>query len=201
MDSGFAFSFKGNEAPMAVNLKPFILLAWLMAMATSMWGSVGFAGENTKAARLGSPDDDSAKGIERLIVQKTNAYRVAKGLKPLSVSPALNYLALEQTKHTCELKKLEHESDKFPRGWRAFEERLRMVKVNDGGENLARRTAGSAEKWATAVVNGWMESPPHRKNIVSDRFRYIGVGIVTCSDRLIYATQVFSSEPGQTPKR
>ena len=123
------------------------------------------------------------------------------GLKPLLAGPALNYLALEHTRHTCEFKTLEHESDKFPKGWRTLEERLRLVKLDDGGENLALRTAETPEKWAIEVVNGWMKSPNHRKNILNKGFRYIGIGVVACSNRVVYVTQVFSTEPGHLPVR
>jgi len=182
------------------SLKALIVWAWLMVATASISVTVGLAGESPTPPQRGRPDRANVVEIERLIVQRTNAQRVAMGLKPLVVSPALDYLAVEQTRHTCQQKRLEHESDKFPKGWRTFEERLKLVKVNDGGENLASRTEGPAEKWATHVVSGWMDSPNHRKNILSPSFKYIGVGIVACSNRLVYATQVFSSEPGQTPK-
>ena len=50
--------------------------------------------------------------------------------------------------------------------------------------------------WAKEVVKGWMNSPPHRRNILNPRYRYLGVGFLGCPNRLGYATQVFSSQAG-----
>jgi uncharacterized protein YkwD len=43
------------------------------------------------------------------------------------------------------------------------------------GEDLAWGTGGLAKP--EAVVAAWMDSPPHRRNVLSRRFRVVGVGI------------------------
>lgn len=59
------------------------------------------------------------------------------------------------------------------------------------GENIyqfpARR---DQKKLAKNLVDGWMNSPGHRANILHPGFRYLGVGIARSGDS-IYATQNF----------
>ena len=52
---------------------------------------------------------------------------------------------------------------------------------------LARR---NHKKLAKNLVDGWMDSPGHRANILNAQLRHIGVGVAH-SDNYIYATQNF----------
>ena len=54
------------------------------------------------------------------------------------------------------------------------------------GENVA---AGLDE--LDEVMKGWMESEPHRKNILSEKFTEIGVGVARDKKGEPYFTQVF----------
>ena len=101
------------------------------------------------------------------ILKLTNEERVRHGLKQLKSSDALISLAKNQSRNMCESKVLAHENDAFPEGWKKLIQRLKMVKVRSGAENVALRTVESDhEEWAREVVKGWMKSAPHRKNIL-----------------------------------
>jgi uncharacterized protein YkwD len=152
-----------------------------------------------KESRL-PPNGHKVRSMEEAVLLFTNEERSRAGLQPLEPSSALNYLARGQSRNMCAKGALRHESESFPRGWRKFAERLKIVGVRSGGENVAYRTASSeTEKWAKQVVNGWMKSPPHRRNILTPRYLYLGVGIAMCKDDLTYATQVFSPDAGRLP--
>jgi len=100
----------------------------------------------------------------------------------------------------CRADELKHESKAFPEGWQKFLERLRMVGLHGGGENVAFRSIpANPEQWAKAVVKDWMKSPRHRKNILRSEFRYLGVGVEPCKNRIAYITQVFSPDSGHEP--
>lgn len=61
------------------------------------------------------------------------------------------------------------------------------------GENVAWISAG----WdapAEEIVQGWLDSPPHRENIESD-FTHGGMGAARDPEDGWYATQLFSREP------
>jgi len=138
--------------------------------------------------------------IEKSILFFTNNERTARGLPALHRSPALAYLAGRQTENMCAARSLEHESDAFPNGWKKFTDRLKAARLRSGAENIGYRTLREQpEKWAREVVNGWMKNPQNSKNILNPRWRYLGVGIRMCANRIAYATQVFSSDPGRMP--
>jgi uncharacterized protein YkwD len=135
---------------------------------------------------------------EHHIVVFTNETRARNKLAPLRESDALKAIARNHSEHMCETRSLLHESSKFPKGWGRFSDRLRRANVIQGAENIAYVSLGrDAKAWAKTVVDGWMQSPRHRKQILDARFRYLGVGVKLCPDRLGYATQVFSPEPGK----
>lgn len=147
------------------------------------------------------PSGASLLIMERSIERYTNKERAKKGLAPLNRSPALAFLAKNQSRNMCQAGLLIHESDRFPSGWRRFEQRLSQVGLESGGENIAYQTVlKQPENWARLVVQGWMNSPEHRKNILNPEYRYLGVGLNPCLNKIVYATQVFSSKMGRVPE-
>ena len=146
------------------------------------------------------PRKEDLLAIEKSILLLTNNERNTRGLPVFQGSSALTYLARRQSENMCAARSLEHESDAFPNGWKKFTDRLKTGGLTSGAENIGYRTLREQpEKWATAVVKEWMKSPPHRKNILNPRWRYLGVGLRMCADRIAYATQFFSSDPGSIP--
>lgn len=138
--------------------------------------------------------------IEERILDHTNRERRQRGLPPLRRSLALRSLARAHSMNMCVTGSFQHESQKFPEGWRRFEERMQAVGAGYGSENIAYRTMlTDPDKWARAVVRGWMNSPEHRKNILRRDYRFLGVGFDLCEKHTGYATQVFSIDPGRTP--
>lgn len=173
-----------------------ILAVLLVVLATPVMGDRA-RGKEPQGQEL-SPEQVAA--IESSIRRYTNEERQRRHLEPLQPSPALAFLARRQSEHMCRAKKLKHESKDFPKGWQLFAQRLKIVGVGGGGENIAFRTVtASPKQWAKEVVRGWMKSPGHRRNILRSEFRYIGIGVEPCKNRLAYATQVFSPFEGRAP--
>jgi uncharacterized protein YkwD len=138
---------------------------------------------------------------EDTVFQLTNRARNLKGVPSLIRSPALHVLAQRHSEHMCRAGMLKHESEAFPQPWRLFMQRLAIVRVRSGGENIAFHTiVANPRKWAEVVFKGWLSSPPHAKNILDRKFRYVGVGIELCGGKLAYATQEFSGQPGIMPE-
>ncbi len=154
----------------------------------------------------------SAAEIEKNIIRYTNAYRRKRGIVPLEKSPALGKLARIHNEHMRERAQrfeqpfervedlIPHESQNFPEGWRTFRSRMDKAELSSAAENTAVQTyRGDPERWAREIVEGWMKSPGHRKNILDSKYRYIGVGVTPGIHDLGFATQVFSSNRGKTP--
>jgi uncharacterized protein YkwD len=160
-------------------------------------------GSQTSRPDVGASATEHVSGASlsimvRNIEHYTNQERLKRGLVGFSTSPALAFLANGQSRNMCQAGQLIHESDRFPSGWKKFEQKLKRVGIRSGGENIAYYTTlKDPEKWARLVVRGWMNSPEHRKNILNPEYRYLGVGLEPCSNRIVYATQVFSSEIGR----
>lgn len=157
---------------------------------------------STGKSRGHAPAKIDLAQMEQLILTYTNQERKHRGLRPFASSSALRYLARTQSKNMCATGHFEHESESFPVGWRRFGERLQLVRLSVGAENIAYRTfSGRLDRWALSIMKGWMNSPEHRRNILNPRYRYVGVGVAPCANRIVYAGQVFSSRPGRVPVR
>lgn len=65
------------------------------------------------------------------------------------------------------------------------------------GENIAFRYVqygcgdGSAGAVATCIVDGWMNSPGHKMNLLTAEYKKEGIGVAITSDGQAYATEVF----------
>jgi uncharacterized protein YkwD len=63
-----------------------------------------------------------------------------------------------------------------------------------GGTVQMGRLPFSVEQFAREAVEGWMESPGHRKNILNPRYNSSGIGVAMVGGQAI-ATQVFRGPP------
>jgi uncharacterized protein YkwD len=161
----------------------------------------GDLGKKQKKDRADSPSKEPILLMEEALLRYTNEERERRKLPSLRTSTGLQFLARGHSTNMCEIRTLQHESNKFPEGWRYFAGRLKMVGLKSGAENIAFRTAAQEPHlWAKEVVRGWMNSTEHRKNILDARFAYIGIGVTPCAKRIMYAAQVFSMEPGHVPQ-
>lgn len=107
---------------------------------------------------------------ETKMLQIVNANRAEKGLAPLVFSSPLTNLARE---HSNDMFKRGYFSHYTPEGYSPFD---RMAQANISytfaGENLA--LAPNVE----LAMQGLMNSPGHRENILSPKFRKIGIGVL-----------------------
>jgi uncharacterized protein YkwD len=148
-------------------------------------------------------EDNDARVVETLeeiTFRFTNEERRKKNLPLLRPSLALKFVARQHCTNMCRTATFQHESLVFPKGWKQFESRLRLVGLSSGGENIGYLTIGSSpQAWARRMVEGWMKSPSHRRNILDPRFRYMDVGVRACKNNIGYATQLFALDHGRTP--
>jgi uncharacterized protein YkwD len=125
------------------------------------------------AHAAGCDDLDGTSGI----VCRVNAERAAHDLQPLRAAPALNRAARE------------HAQDMVARGFFAHitpegegvSDRARAAGYLRG---RARWWVGECLAWGTGtrgtpdgIVQAWMDSPPHRRLVLSARARQLGIGL------------------------
>jgi uncharacterized protein YkwD len=103
------------------------------------------------------------------IISQTNAQREKFGLPPLKESEILNLSAKMKLEDMFEKQYFSHDS---PTG-ETLEDLMKKVNYEYivVGENLAMGNFESDKE----VVEGWMQSPGHRENILNPRYQEIGV--------------------------
>ncbi|MGX1194254.1 CAP domain-containing protein [Metabacillus sp. SLBN-84] len=119
--------------------------------------------------------------FEKKVVELTNAEREKQGLKPLQLDEELSKVAKEKSKDMQSKNYFDHNS---PTYGSPFDMMKKFgVEYTTAGENIAKGQASPEE-----VVQAWMNSEGHRKNIMNADFTHIGVGHVEEGN---YWTQMF----------
>jgi uncharacterized protein YkwD len=162
--------------------------------------------------------------LEWAIFLETNNQRERLGMRPFRFQPLLRLAACQHSEEMVALDYFEHTSPVAE--YETLSKRLNKVGLRRtfAGENIAiypgyrkqdivfwaedisslesRRSWRNYgrnytyEEFAEELVMRWMQSPPHRRNIMNHYFRYLGVGIakgVYKGSNVFYVTQNFSS--------
>jgi uncharacterized protein YkwD len=97
-------------------------------------------------------------------------------------------VALQHSRYQAGAGKIDHSG---PRG-EGVDTRLKDARISwrACGENLAY-SLGHSEP-AQIMVDGWMDSPGHRANILNGNFTHGGLGIAKDKEGAYYGTQVFA---------
>jgi len=159
----------------------------------------GWASPVMLSVSLPSEPTALEKAVADAIVKYTNIERQKAGLPVLTVDGELAELAMAHSDDMRDNNFFAHDS---PYGY-TFAERMRQAGYFTAAENIAA-TMGTYSESADPDIVGqhivceqWMESPGHRKNIIKETYRTIGVGVAYEADRSdipygFIATQEFS---------
>ena len=138
-----------------------------------------------KARRVAAPERAVASrgsvvalsAVETSLLAQVNSVRRSRGLRVLRISRGLSSAAAYHSRQMVQHGFFEHES----RGGGPFWKRVERFYGSGGfrawevGENLAY---GSPDLSPAATVRMWMNSPGHRENLLSRRWREIGLGVL-----------------------
>jgi uncharacterized protein YkwD len=128
-------------------------------------------------------DRDEATGnMNDQILYYTNKFRASNGLPPLKLEINCNLLAEKHSKDMA--------SGRTGFGHDGFEERAAAIGKVLGGMSGAAENVAYGTLDAKGVVDGWIKSPGHRKNMLGN-FNLIGIGYAQGKGRIIYFTQLF----------
>ena len=127
--------------------------------------------------------DSTVLDYEADVVRLVNAERTARGLSPLTVDWQLARVARYKSQDMRENRYFSHTSPVYGSPFQMI--KSFGISYRSAGENIAK-----GYKTPEAVVNGWMNSPGHRANILNASFTKIGVGYVASGN---YWTQMFIS--------
>lgn len=120
---------------------------------------------------------------EQEVINLVNQQRAANKLPPLAVNAQLMLAARNHSANMARQNTGSHVLDGIGPG-----ERLKQVgyRGRAWGENIAWGTRNAQQ-----VMNLWMQSPPHRSNILNSHYTEIGVAIAYSTRGVPYWTQVF----------
>lgn len=130
------------------------------------------------------PQINDVKSIEDEVIRLVNIERSKNGLAPLSKNWELSRVARYKSQDMINKNYFSHTS---PTYGSPFDMMKNFgIKYSTAGENIAY-----GQKTAQEVMNAWMNSSGHRKNILSPNYTQIGVGLATNSSGVRYWTQMF----------
>lgn len=129
---------------------------------------------------------------ERLVVERSNAFRQAQGLGPIEPDRALTAAAQAFAAYMARTDNYGHEADGREPSQRAQAQGYSYCMV---AENIAMQYSSfgfDTEELAQGLVQGWIDSPGHRHNLLSPDATDIGVGLARSpGSGRYYAVQMF----------
>ena len=126
------------------------------------------------------PDQASFASITTANIRNlTNSARIAEGLDPLTENSTLNQAAMAKAKDMVANNYFAHTSPSGTSPWYWFKNAGYIYTF--AGENLAMDFIEAED-----VVNAWMASPTHRKNIVNTKYEEIGIVSATGSTFILW---------------
>lgn len=140
--------------------------------------SIGFLSSQTICGQQITP------AFEKNILKETNQFRKSKGLPALISRDELNSIAQN------------HSSDmagkKIAFGHEGFNERFQKARKSIKGIGSFAENVAYGAKTAKEGVQGWENSPGHRRNMLGT-YKYIGIGIAADKNGRLYYTQIFAN--------
>ena len=121
--------------------------------------------------------------VEAAIIELTNAYRGRQNLGVLSPNPGLTKAARAYAAYLAKTGQFSHTADGRQAGDRITSADYSWCQI---GENLAMHLDSrgfAARALAQKSVEGWINSPPHRANLVAPAMTEIGVGVARAPDK------------------
>ncbi len=163
-------------------MKNFTSLVWIMAIcAFSLTSCSKDSIEDLDTANLTTPTPPVAyTNIELDILELVNEYRTDKGLSQLQFLDESSVQAAAHNRHMIENNEICH--DFFGSRYEAL---VKSVNAKAVSENVA-----AGYRTADAVVNAWIKSDGHRKNLEGDHTHF-GISVKESNDGKLYFTNIF----------
>jgi uncharacterized protein YkwD len=136
-----------------------------------------------KPGMLVKPPSTASASMSSEILRYVNQHRHSIGLPALQSNSFISSVALGHSRDML--------SGKTPFGHEGFRDRIDLIRKKLGPIHVAAENVASGPMSAREVVDGWLHSPGHRRNIEGD-FRLTGIGLAFRADGMIYFTQIFT---------
>jgi uncharacterized protein YkwD len=133
----------------------------------------------------GAVINEEARGnMEEDILRYVNDYRRSKGLSALQMTDLASQQAAQHSRNMA--------SGRTAFSHDGFEQRIAAIKKGMGTDFMAAAAENVALGQLTAkkVVDGWLNSAGHKKNIEGN-YNLTGIGVAQNSKGVLYFTQIF----------
>ncbi|SEB09722.1 uncharacterized protein, YkwD family [Thalassobacillus cyri] len=124
--------------------------------------------QNQTQPKQNQPQGD-INDIQRQVVELTNQERKKNGLKPLKIDQEVTEVAQEKSEDMSE-------NDYFSHNSPTYGSPFDMMKDFGVDYTRAAENIAAGQQTPESVVDGWMNSAGHRKNILNGQLTHIGVG-------------------------
>ncbi|MGL5642488.1 MAG: CAP domain-containing protein [Paraclostridium sp.] len=121
--------------------------------------------------------------FQQEVLNLVNVERTNRGLQPLKFNSELSKVATLKSQDMIDKNYFDHTSPTYGSPFDMMKQF--GISYNAAGENIAM-----GQETPKEVMNSWMNSPGHRKNILNPDFTELGVGIAS-NGSSIYWTQMF----------
>ena len=155
-------------------MAPKILLCALLFVVTAFFYSPEIVSAQTT--------NPSYKDMATEILKYVNEHRTGMGLNPLRMNGIITAAAIKHSRDMA--------TKKIPFGHDGFNERMENLSKQLKPSYSFAENVGNGKLNAKEVVEMWLNSPGHKKNIEDD-YNITGIGIVKGVDGNLYFTQIF----------
>lgn len=124
-----------------------------------------------------------APAIEHDILYLINRHREANKLPPLIENTTM---AAEARQHSIDMA-----SHRIAFGHDGLDTRTKSISAHVKGVTQVGENVAYGTMTAQQVVNAWLNSPGHRRNI-EGKYRFTGIGVARDSKSQLYFTQIFA---------
>ncbi|UOQ46517.1 SafA/ExsA family spore coat assembly protein [Halobacillus salinarum] len=133
------------------------------------------------------PLKKQVKSIEQQVIDLTNQERTSRGLPALKEDWQLSRVARYKARDMASNGYFSHTSPTYGSPFQMMSDF--NISYRSAAENIA-----AGQRTAQEVVNGWMNSSGHRKNILNRNLTHIGVGYAKGGSYGTYWSQMFISK-------
>ena len=165
---------------------------WIVALLLTTPLSASLASRSSGQVRGSAARSMSLASLERLTLDKVNAYRASKGLLGLRWNESI---AERARRHSRDMA-----SGASAFGHDGFDARMHELAKSVIWASVAENVFMllNLSDPAAVAVGGWIDSPGHRQNIEGD-YDLTGIGIVRAEDGSLYFTQIFVKSKSPRP--
>lgn len=128
--------------------------------------------------------EENFSAYQQEVLRLVNIERQKVGVAPLALDSSLSNVATVKSQDMIDKNYFDHNSPTYGSPFDMMKQF--GISYRAAGENIAYGQDSPAE-----VMNSWMNSSGHRKNILSADFTHLGVGVAKKSNGTIYWTQMF----------